>query len=61
MSCQNKKGCKQEEYNWTVIENKVSPYSLVQNNNTYPVPLWAKAGLVAGTLLFVAACVLSLM
>jgi hypothetical protein len=53
MTCKNKKCNKTEEYNWTVIENKVSPYSLVQNNGTYPVPLWAKAGLVVGVLLLV--------
>jgi len=39
---------KTQEYNWSVIENKVSPYSLVQNNNVYPVPLWAKIGTVIG-------------
>lgn len=53
MTCKNKKCYKTEEYNWTVIENKVSPYSLVQNNGAYPVPLWAKVGLVVGVLLLV--------
>ena len=37
-----------QEYNWSVIENRVSPYSLVQNNNVYPVPLWAKIGAIIG-------------
>lgn len=42
-----------QEYNWTVIENKVSPYSLVQNNRAYPVPVWAKVLAVVGVTLFV--------
>jgi hypothetical protein len=45
-----KQDYKTQEYNWNVIENRVSPYSLVQNNNVYPVPLWAKVGLVVGVL-----------
>jgi hypothetical protein len=44
----NKQDYKTYEYNWSVIENRVSPYSLVQNNNVYPVPLWAKVGAVIG-------------
>ena len=46
-----KQNYKTEEYNWNVIENRVSPYSLVQNNNVYPVPLWAKIGAVIGLVL----------
>jgi hypothetical protein len=42
---------KTQEYNWSVIENRVSPYSLVQNNNVYPIPLWAKVGAVIGLVL----------
>jgi hypothetical protein len=57
----NKQDYKTQEYNWSVIENRVSPHSLVQNNNVYPVPLWAKVGLVVGVLLFIGAAILSLM
>lgn len=52
MNCKNKK-CKTEEYNWTVIENKVSPYSLVQNNSKEKTPLWATTSAFIGVSLLI--------
>jgi hypothetical protein len=57
----NKPDYKTQEYNWSVIENKVSPYSLVQNNNAYPVPLWAKVGAIIGLGLLAFSMVFSLL
>jgi hypothetical protein len=61
MTCKNKKCYKTEEYNWSVIENKVSPYSLVQNNRMFPTPVWAKVAAVVGLLLFCYCAVVSVL
>ena len=45
---------KRVEYIWSTMERKVSPYSLVQNNNEYSEPIWA------WPLAYIGACLLGL-
>ena len=62
MSCESKRRYDDIEIIWhDTIPDSASPYSLKQNNDEYPVPVWAKILSVVGVVLLGYFMIISLM